>query len=105
MTPSTKRKASATDRLRELEAAVVAAEAAEAAARSKRTSSARWLPRAQAELAAFLIAVENGERDHDAAVERELRDRVQDLEALRGAEDTPAGSPTVERSNATRTRC
>ena len=65
------------------------AEAARAvqAAEAELNASARWYPAAQAELAAYLDAVENGQREPNAAVAAGLRARVTDLGAYRVERD------------------
>lgn len=60
-----------------------AAQVRAAAADAKRTQSSRWLPAAQAKLAGYLTAVVDGSRKRDPNLERELRDDVTDLEAMR----------------------
>lgn len=74
--------------LAELEGLQRAAHEAEArvtTALAERHQSGRWLPAAQAKLAEYLTAVDNGSRKRDAALEGELRANVTDLEAMRVA--------------------
>jgi hypothetical protein len=68
-----------------LERAAHEAEARVTTALAERHQSARWLPAAQAKLAEYLTAVDNGSRKRDAALEREMRANVTDLEAMRVA--------------------
>lgn len=68
-----------------LQRAAHEADAQVSTALAERHQSARWLPAAQAKLAAYLTAIDNGSRKRDAALERELRANVTDLEAMRVA--------------------
>lgn len=81
----TKTRPSALAELDTLQRAANDAEANVTTALAARHQSGRWLPAAQAKLAAYLTAVDNGSRKRDAALEGELRANVTDLEAMRVA--------------------
>lgn len=78
-----KTKQGALEQLAALGQAVHEAERLANVALAERMSSARWLDAARAELGAYITDVGNAKRDRDAKVERELRDKVTDLEAMR----------------------
>lgn len=68
------------ERMAELTRAVNAADEQVTAAEALRSQSARWLPKAKAELASYLAGVDNGEKP-DTKRHTELRNEVTDLEA------------------------
>lgn len=87
-----KTRPSALAELDTLQRAANAAEANVTTALAERHQSGRWLPAAQAKLAEYLSAVDNGSRKRDAALEREMRANVTDCDAMRVAVEQRGGS-------------